>query len=273
MVVAVVVPIVGVALIAMILLFFYKKRKRDRENTEQRRKEVEDYRYNPNSTPLAGAPAGGHEEAGYDIGMKDTSTASSSLGYRGWGSTAKSGAVGGRKTSNMSSSAGSTMPLTPGFQDNTYREESIGEYGPVSPSFPSGSEGTVSGAPLMRTATAEGSVVAPMSGPNAFDNDGIHRGISNASSNYSTVTRSDHSDSGVPSGAQYEGQYYNADGGYDDGQNYSGHAYQQYQNGQPGGYPSPPVIRDVEARRNTRIETPTSSHFPQNANSGIAANF
>ncbi|RPB28531.1 hypothetical protein L211DRAFT_833506 [Terfezia boudieri ATCC MYA-4762] len=34
----------------------------------------------------------------------------------------------------------------------------------------------------------------------------------------------------------------------------------------------PPVIRDVQARRNTRIETPTSAHFPQQGSSGIAQN-
>lgn len=36
-------------------------------------------------------------------------------------------------------------------------------------------------------------------------------------------------------------------------------------------YGAPPVIRDVQARRNTRIESP--SVFPQQGNAGIAQNF
>jgi hypothetical protein len=75
--------------------------------------------------------------------------------------------------------------------------------------------------------------------------------------------------------------YYSGDGGYDGTNNYSSpHGYQAYTPevgayGVPAQYQPqpPPVIRDVTARRNTRIETPTSAHFPQQGNSGIAQNF
>ena len=259
-VVAVVIPIIAVALIAMILLFFFKKRKRDKADKEQRRKEIKDYGYNPNS------PGHEAEEAA-------AAAASSRLGYRGWGSTAKSGGSGTRKASNMSSSAGSTMPLSPGNGSSPYSDNSIG-YAHGSPTFSPDMVAT-NGGQGMRPASDELNAAPNMQGVNAaaFDADGVHRGISNASSNYSTVTRSDVSESGIPTGAQYDGTYYGAaDGGaYDQ---YLGHPYQQpYQAQGAAAYTSPPVIRDVEARRNTRIETPTSSHFPQNANSGIAQNF
>jgi hypothetical protein len=56
---------------------------------------------------------------------------------------------------------------------------------------------------------------------------------------------------------------------YYDNQGY----YQQgpYGNNDPYGAGQQPVIRDVSARRNTRIENP--SVFPQQGNSGIAQNF
>lgn len=274
--VAVVVPIVGVALIAIALLFLWKKRRRDRENSEMRRKEVEDYGFNPNSPPIAGgATSSNGDEGPYEM-------QEGSVGYRGWGST--------RKTSNMGSTAvpssvGTAQPLSPvgmvfpeGAYDNGNGYAGVAT-SPTTATFPIGnapSEGGMSNAPLInsspgaRPATADSAIVAAMTatqGPIGPDN-GIHRGISNASSNYSTATHSDQSDIGIPAG-RYEAPYYGVDGGYDDVHNYSGR-YDDGHNYQP--YP-PPVIREVQARRNTQIETPTNTHFPQQGNSGIAQNF
>lgn len=99
-------------------------------------------------------------------------------------------------------------------------------------------------------------VMGPAASGNRSD---MNRGPSNASSSYSAANRSDGSGEGGP--------YYNNQ--YDSGNPY----------GSEGAYGSPPgraemsgqpVIRDVQARRNTRIENP--SHFPQQS-SGIAQNF
>ncbi|OAT08529.1 hypothetical protein BDBG_04793 [Blastomyces gilchristii SLH14081] len=108
-------------------------------------------------------------------------------------------------------------------------------------------------------------VAAGRLGHNANSHDIVHRGPSNASSAYSNANRSDISDDiPVPGVAPGTAQYYD-DPYYTDGA------------GQPGGpfvdnpYGAPPVIRDVQARRNTRIENP--SVFPQQGNAGIAQNF
>jgi LPXTG-motif cell wall-anchored protein len=278
-VVAVIVPIIGVALIAIALLFFWKKRRRDRENSEMRRKEVEDYGFNPNSPPNAGgANSSNGDDAPYEM-------QEGSVGYRGWGSTGKTSNMG---STGVPSSVGTAQPLSPVglvFPESTY-DNGNGYTGvPTSPNTATfhvktpPSDGGMSSAPLInnnlsgaRPGTADSAVIAAITalqGPAAPDNrqDGIHRGISNASSNYSTATHSDQSDIGMPSG-HYDTPYY-GDGGYDDAHNYSGryddgHNYQQY---------PPPVIREVQARRNTQIETPPTTHFPQQGNSGIAQNF
>lgn len=270
-VIAVVVPIIGVALIAIALLFFWKKRRRDKENTEKSRKEVEEYGYNPNSSPTGMLGGGGTSSNGED-GTYDM--VEDSVGYRGWGST-----NGGRKVSNLSSSVGTSQPLSPvglAFIEGNYQENGNGYGGvPTSPGAAPSMDGNMSNAPLITTppgnrpGTADSNVVVAMTGTLPSGNTGgIHRGISNASSNYSTMTHSDQSDNGIPP-AHYDVQHYGVDGGYDDGHNYSG-PYQQYPE---AAYGSPPVIREVQARRNTQIETPTNTHFPQQGNSGIAQNF
>ncbi len=82
----------------------------------------------------------------------------------------------------------------------------------------------------------------------------------NASSSYSAAGRTDNSDDGNGPHAQSYG-YEN---------NYS--QYTPYNPGAGGyGEADQPVIRDVSARRNTKIENPTV--YPQQGNSGIAQNF
>jgi len=265
-----VVPIVGVALIALFAILFWRRRQNGRIAEEARRKEVEEYGYNPNSDMAGGSGSGG---AGSTNG--DEMVENDGEGYRGWGST-----NGGRKSSQLASSTGTAQPLSPGgmvFTDGVYPDGGYAHGGSgVSPSgstFPAGTitstDGDNSNSPLIQRPESGASVIGAMTGPQASGNTGgVHRGPSNASSNYSTMSHSDGSDGGIPP-TQHDAQFYSGDGTYD---NYSGNAYQQYE--ENGNYPmAPPVIRDVQARRNTRIETPTNLHYPQQGNSGIAQNF
>ncbi|KAI5840651.1 hypothetical protein DFP73DRAFT_168388 [Morchella snyderi] len=292
-VVAVIVPIIGVAFVAILVLFLWKRRQKTRADAEARRKEVEEYGYNPND------PHGGAASAAAGVGVARSNsngeetlyemTESDGAGYRGWGST-----NGGRKASNMGSSVGTSVPMSPvgmafsdgGFTQQQQQQQNI--IGPVpdgytgvatSPStstFPAGNSPSVDGsnAPLIhgsRPLTADSSVIGAMNGPAAAENPGgIHRGISNASSNYSAMTQSDQSDIGQPI-SHHDAQYYGVDDGYEDAYYSSRNPAHPYSG--DNGYGPAPVIRDVSARRNTRIETPTSTHFPQQGNSGIAQNF
>lgn len=116
----------------------------------------------------------------------------------------------------------------------------------------------VDGRPISGEAEALG-----VMGPAASGNRDINRGPSNASSSYSAANRSDGSGE-VPAAG---GAYYNNQ--YD-----TGNPYGETQYGSPPGnraeVSGQPVIRDVQARRNTRIENP--SHFPQQS-AGISQNF
>ena len=240
---AVVVPIVAVALLVAAGIFFWRKRKQRKDAEELRRKEVEEYGYNPNNDPTlpAVAAAGAGNEAPYEM-REDGSS-----GYRGWGTTAV--ASSGRKASTTVSGGAPSGPIGMAYSEGT------------SPTQPSD---TRSDNPLVGPNDGEEPLGAM--GPAAGGNRDINRGPSNASSSYSAANRSDGSG---------EGQ------GYNNGQYYAGEQYP------PGGNPytdtpygSPPggraemsgqpVIRDVQARRNTRIENP--SHFPQQS-AGISQNF
>lgn len=223
MAIGVVVPIVAIAVIAIVGLFFWKKRKAKQAAAEERRKEVEDYSYNPNAGPSY--PGAGAGLMGTDSGYEMREDASS--GYRGWGTTLAGST--GRKASTTMSGGG------------------IGPYSDAT-------SPTQANATLARDEEAhspEGEILGAM-GPSAGNNrgTGVNRGPSNASSSYSAAGRSDGSDGAI-------GMGYGAGGNYYDQQNqnpYSDNAYTQEM-------PAPPVIRDNPARRNTRIENP--AHYPQ----------
>ena len=241
--VAVVVPIVAVALLVLAGLFLWRKRKARKDAEELRRKEVEEYGYNPNNDPSL--PKAG--SAGQDGPFEMREDGSS--GYRGWGTTAV--ASSGRKASTTLSGGHST-----GGVGMAYSEGTSPSHGPVSDTrsdnllvdgHPSGEQESLGAMGPAASANRSGD---------------INRGPSNASSSYSAANRSDGSGEAGGNG----GAYYNSQ--YDTANPYGETAYGiPPRRAEMGGQP---VIRDVQARRNTRIENP--SHFPQQS-AGISQNF
>ncbi|KAF2086072.1 hypothetical protein K490DRAFT_45027, partial [Saccharata proteae CBS 121410] len=203
-----------------------------------RRKEVEEYGFNPNHDPTL--PAVG--------GFGGSEMAEDASGYRGWGNTTNA--------SNRKASTTISGGLTH-FSDANSNQG--GYHSPGSPTHGTASAAE-SGDALMagrrETMDSEGIAAlgqAPVAGANRPSD--IHRGPSNASSSYSGAG---HSDSSDPGPAAANPQDYYSDNGYY--QPYNQHAY----DGQP-------IVQNVAARRNTRIENPSS--FPPAGNSGIAQNF
>ncbi|KAK3345095.1 hypothetical protein B0H65DRAFT_195043 [Neurospora tetraspora] len=248
--IAVVVPIVAVALLVLAGIFLWRKRKQRRDAEEQRRREVEDYGYNPNVDPTIPAVAGGGAAGAYEMREDGTS------GYRGWGSTTLASSAGRKASTTISG----------GMPGVAYSDATSPTRGTVSDAR--------SGEPLIEPPSPEGEILGVM-GPSAGDNQdaNVHRGPSNASSHYSTAARSDESGE-APIGVAYGGRH----SYYGEPQYGTANAY----NGAEGAYngpvapnnfappPGPPVIRDVVARRNTRIEN--SAHYPQQT-AGISQNF
>ncbi|CAI6338250.1 unnamed protein product [Periconia digitata] len=233
--IAVVVPVVVVALLVLGGILLWRRRKSKKNAEEARRKEVEEYGFNPNDDPTLPA-----------VGMQ-SEMAEDQSGYRGWGNT------------TTSSNRKASTTLTSGM---TYSDSNSNPGGYHSPGSPTNAafNDAHSGEPLMDGVGVLGA------GPNANHNqqnqNGVHRGTSNASSSYSAAERSDNSgDYPLPNHPQ---ELYN-----DNNQGYY-HASPYDPNGY-GAAPPQPIIRDVSARRNTRIESP--SVFPQQGNSGIAQNF
>lgn len=255
--VAVVVPVAAVALIVLAALFFWRKRKQRKDAEELRRKEVEEYGYNPNNDPTLPAVGGASSNGDEPPNMRETDGA----GYRGWGTTSTA-----RKPSTTLSSGNGQIGVA--------RSDSGSNPGGYSAGSPTGGTDVQSGDPLVgsptnaRPTTADSETIgalgsAPAAMGNRQDRD-IHRGPSNASSAYSGAHRSDTSETGVPGNTSGQ-QHYNEGMYYDEGMPQHGpYGDGTYSGGQP-------VIRDVQARRNTRIENPTV--FPQQGNAGIAQNF
>jgi hypothetical protein len=221
-------------------IFLWRKRKQRKDAEEERRKEVEDYIYNPNADPTlpdvgsAGGAAGAYE-------MKEDA----SSGYRGWGSTTLAGSTGRKASTTMSGGATGVA-----YSDGTSHTR-----GNLSDTR--SGEALLDGSP-----SPEGEILGAM-GPSAADNRGgnVHRGPSNASSSYSAAARSDGSGENI--GVAYGGPavYYDQ---------YGNNPYEANNQQRPNELGGQPVIRDNPARRNTRIENP--SHYPQQS-AGISQNF
>ncbi|MCJ1475334.1 phosphate system positive regulatory protein pho81 [Lambiella insularis] len=241
--VAVVVPVAVVALIILALIFFFRRRKQRKNEEELRRKEVEEYGFNPNNDPTL--PAVGVANSGGDevSEMRETDGA----GYRGWGT-----APSNRKASTTMSSGNGAIGMArsdSGSQPSPYMPASPTATTAVNSDVHSG-DPLVNSRPLSTDSETIGALgAAPAAMGNRQDR-GINRGPSNASSAYSGANRSDNSgDASLPH-AMSSPQYYNEGVNYDEGIPQHG----PYGDGSYGG--AQPVIRDVQARRNTRIENP-----------------
>ena len=254
--VAVVVPVVAVAFIVLALLFWWRKRKQRKDAEELRRREVEEYGFNPNEDPtlptIGGASSNGDEPS--EMAQTD------GAGYRGWGTTSTN-----RKASTtLSSGNGIGIARSGSGSDPGGYQNGSPTAGTTQNSDVQSNDPLVNDRPMSGDSETIGALgAAPAAGGNRQDP--LHRGPSNASSAYSGAHRSDTSGEGmIPGGAPGQ-QYYSEGMFYDEGMPQHG----PYGDGSYGG--GQPVIRDVQARRNTRIENP--SVFPPQGNAGIAQNF
>jgi len=205
---------------------------------------VEDYGFNPNNDPTL--PAVGSEAGGPEMAEDHSS------GYRGWGAA------------NASHRKGSTT-MSGGHTQGQLSETGSNPFTGSSPS------GTNPDAPMMRDTMSSDELgalgAAPVAGTAAAAGN-VRRGPSNASSRYSNGAHSDGSGPDDPVIQGGAGQPY--DYGYDQSGPYGQTG--PYNDGSYGGAASDmPIVRDVSARRNTRIQQ-ASGHYQQ-GNSGIAQNF
>ena len=256
---AVVVPVAAVALIVLAALFLWRRRKQRKDAEELRRKEVEEYGFNPNNDPTLPVIGGAHSP-GETSEMRETDGA----GYRGWGTTSSNNR---NPSTTLASSQGAI-----GVARSTSGSDN-GRYANGSPTAGTNKSSDVQsndplvGSPHHDRPLSEDSETIGALGtmPTNGNRQDIHRGTSNASSAYSGAHRSDTSGDGPVPGSAPAQQYYNEGMLYDEGMPQHG----PYGDGSYGG--GQPVIRDVSARRNTRIENP--SIIPQQGNAGIAQNF
>lgn len=253
--IAVVVPIIAIVALVLGLLFLWKKRKARKAAEEQRKKEIEEYGFNPNHDPTL-PPVAAATYTGNNSEMTEDNS-----GYRGWGAASSTqrkpsthlssgrGGVAGAVSETSSNPGGYGYQGSPSNGTGAASEGQSGD-----PLVTADTVGTLAGAGALGTAVGRQ--------PSQKD---IHRGPSNASSAYSTGrAHSQISEPDLPPGAP--GPYYHEEGPY---YNDAAPQHGPYGDGSYGG--EQPIIRDVQARRNTRIErAPT---FPQQGNSGIAQNF
>lgn len=234
--VAVVVPVVSVAIIILAALYFWRKWKGKKAAEEERRKEVEEYGFNPNNDPSLPPVAMGAAPLEQ---QEDTS------GYRGWGTTS----AGRKASTNLSSGAGVGLAMSEasGYHHATTPSEGTVQYSDGQGQQASGEDETIGvlGA-------------APVAANNRASD--IRRGPSNASSAYSVANRSEASDESHMSATHPTAPFYEDNPYSNEMQTqYGGYGDSPYGNAQP-------VIRDVQARRNTRIESPAV--FPRQGNAG-----
>ena len=256
--VAVIVPIAVVVLLALGLLFFWKKRKARKAAEEERKKEIEEYGFNPNLNPTL-APVGAAAFAG-----NGSETIEDNSGYRGWGAASSTQRKASTHLSSGRGGAGGTALSDSSSNPGGYAYQGSG-------TTPAASEGPP-GEPLAN-ADAMGALVGAGAVGSAVgrqqSNKEIQRGPSNASSAYSNGRAQSQlsDDTAVPAaGNGAPGPYYHEETPY---YNEAVPQHGPYGDGSYGG--EQPVIRDVQARRNTRIER--APPFPPQANSGVATNF
>lgn len=246
------IPIVAIAALLLFGFWFWRKRKARKSAEEMRKNEMAEYGFNPNNDPSL-APAGASYQEDQSEMTEDNS------GYRGWGATTSN-----RKTSRTLGSSQPGMSDSGSQPGGYYQQSSPNAYSdaysadPLMQGHAEGGDGVgaLGGA---AAAGAAGGVAAGGLGRNRSQG-GVRRGPSNASSAYSNNAPSEAS-SDAPSVPRpyYEQEVYNE---------FSQPQHGPYGDGSYGG--EQPIVRDVQARRNTRIErAPT---FPQQQG-GISQNF
>lgn len=249
-----VIPIVVIAAAFLIGFFFWRKRKARKNAEELRKNEMAEYGFNPNHDPTL-VPAG----VAYPDNQSEPHDDNG--GYRGWGATSSNRKASTTLGSNGRAAGGPAMS-----------ESSSQPGGYAVQSSPNGGSDQFMSDPLMNGHPESGDGVAALgavgAGGLSRNRSGaadIRRGPSNASSAYSTGHQSEASSDtpNMPAPYYQEEVPYNI---YNDASANHG----PYGDGSYGGTGAQPVIRDVQARRNTRIErAPT---FPQ-TQGGIAQNF
>lgn len=212
---------------------------------------MEDYGYNPNNDPTIPVVASEAPNMAEDH----------SSGYRGWGAA---GTANRKPSTTMS--GGHVQQMSDGGS-NAYGNSPHHSDGNSNTGLMDGRRQTMGSDDFTATPINHGAATAAPVGMGAgaaaaVGANGMRRGASNASSRYSGGAVSNHSDEPVPQIPQnYEthGYGYTQHGPYGDG---------SYNGGQGGA--GMPVVRDVSARRNTRVQQ--AGNYPQ-GNSGIAQNF
>jgi hypothetical protein len=213
-----------------------------------------EYGFNPNSDPTLAAGVGAYTDTQSEA-QEDNG------GYRGWGATSSNRKASTTLGSNgrpvgLAMSESSSQPGGYGMQGSPMAGSDQYSTDPLMNGHPEGGDGV--------GALAAGAAGVSRSRSGAANASGVRRGPSNASSTYSEGHVSEASSDPPMPGPYYQEEVpYNI---YND----STTSHGPYGDNSYGGTGGQPVIRDVQARRNTRIErAPT---FPQNQG-GISQNF
>ena len=229
-----------------------------------------EYGFNPNSDPtLASAGVvGAAGVAGAAYGEDASDGPEDRSGYRGWGATSSN-----RKASTTMGSNGRPHGMTisdSGSQPGGYQHQ--GSSPATNPSDHYSGDPLVHGHPEhgggvgALGAGAAGAGEAALVRNRSSHNGDIKRGPSNASSAYSNGPPHSEASSDVPG---VPGHYYGSEVPYNE-YNEAAPQHGPYGDGSYGGATGQPVIRDVQARRNPRIDrAPT---MPQ-TQGGISQNF
>ncbi|KAI0999775.1 hypothetical protein K3495_g8423 [Podosphaera aphanis] len=230
--VAVVVPILAVAFVVVAALFLWRRRRQRKDAEELRRKEVEEYGYNPNHDPTFPVleNSGGKET----FEKRDDDT-----GYRGWGNTANTSV---RKPSTTLSASHSI----PGGVGLAFSDSESPTHGTMSDTR--SDNALIVDRSKFGNNSESPNGMTPATSPTNI-NGTINRGISNASTSSSSG---------------------DVTSGYLNKQNIIANPFGPETTNGRAEMAAHPIIRDVQARRNTRIESP--SHYPQQS-SGISQNF
>lgn len=247
-------------------LWLWRKRKAKKAAEEERKAEMAEYGFNPNNDQSL-APTGASYQEDGSVATEDQS------GYRGWGATSStqrkpSTTMGSGNNRQVGLAVSDNGSQPGGYSYNTSPNQASDHYSgdPLVNGHPEGHNGAAALGAGAAAGAIGGAAAASGGARNRTSQADVRRGPSNASSAYSTGRAHSEASSDAPA---MPGPFYHEEAPYNvysDAQPHHG----PYGDGTYGGDQSQPVIRDVQARRNTRIErAPT---FPQ-TQGGIAQNF